>query len=132
MSAPTLKIAAPEITPEAAPYWDGARAGKLMLMRCEACGEAYHYPRPFCPFCMSRKVKWIEASGKGTIYSFTVLRRPAFAFAPAHVTLAEGPTIASGIVECPFDKISIGQEVEVTFVPSDGGPPVPMFKPAGK
>ena len=128
---PGLKIPAPTVTPEAAPYWEAAKAGRLLLMRCNACGEHYHYPRPFCPFCMSRDVAWAEASGSGTVYSFTVLRRPAFLFAPAYVTLAEGPTILSGIVAADLDSIAIGMQVQACHVPTDGGPPVLMFSPAG-
>jgi uncharacterized protein len=129
MSTPAPKIPAPAVTPEAAPYWEAAKAGKFLLMRCLACGEHYHYPRPFCPFCMSKKVEWKEASGEGIIYTFTNLRRPALGFAPAFVTLAEGPTILTGLVECDPDKVTIGQKVRVTYVPSEGGPPVPMFRP---
>ena len=129
-TAPAIKIPAPTITPEAAPYWEAAAAGRLLLMRCKACGEHYHYPRPFCPFCMSRDVAWAEASGAGVVYSFTILRRPAFLFAPAYVSLAEGPTILTGITGCDLEGIAIGMKVRACHVPSEGGPPVLMFRPA--
>ncbi|MGH7401801.1 MAG: zinc ribbon domain-containing protein, partial [Candidatus Rokuibacteriota bacterium] len=37
------------ITPEARPFWDGCRAEKLMLPRCEECGHVFFYPRILCP-----------------------------------------------------------------------------------
>lgn len=128
--AATLKIPAPTVTPEAEPYWEAAKQGRLLLMRCEACGEHYHYPRPFCPFCMSRKVAWIEASGEGSVYSFTILRRPAYVFAPAYVHLAEGPTILTGITGCDLESLAIGMKVRAVHVETEGGPPVLMFTPA--
>ena len=60
------------ITPEAKPYWDGAREGKLMVPKCQACGKAFLYPRVLCPFCSSRDIGWIQASGRGTLHSFEI------------------------------------------------------------
>ena len=60
------------VTPEARPYWDGAREGKLMIPKCQACGKAFLYPRVLCPFCASRDITWIQASGRGTLHSFEI------------------------------------------------------------
>ena len=60
------------ITPEAKPYWDGAREGKLMVPKCKACGKAFLYPRVLCPFCASRDIAWIQASGRGKLFSFEI------------------------------------------------------------
>ena len=51
---------------ETQPFWDGTREGKLLIKKCNACGEFHFYPRPFCPKCWSDDVEWYEASGKAT------------------------------------------------------------------
>jgi uncharacterized protein len=124
------KITPPHPNPETKAYWDAASQGKLLIKRCEACGELHFYPRALCPFCFSDRTVWQEASGKGTIYTFSVTRRAPVPYAIAYVTLAEGPMMMTNIVDCDLDAIRIGQAVTVVFEPSDGGPPVPMFKPA--
>ncbi|HEY2272672.1 MAG TPA: OB-fold domain-containing protein, partial [Jatrophihabitantaceae bacterium] len=64
------------------------------------------------------------------IYTFSVMRRAKEPYTIAYVTLAEGPTMMTNLVDCDFDKISIGQAVTVVFKETEGGPPVPMFAPA--
>ena len=99
-------------------------------IRCEACGEPHYYPRPICPFCGSDRTTWLEASGRGTIYSYSVFRRAPVPYAIAYVTLEEGPTMMTNIVDADLDAIRIGQRVRVRFSPTEGGPPVPTFAPA--
>ena len=130
MSAPPRTIPAPQISPETKPFWEAAAEGRLLIKYCTACGEPHHYPRAICPFCGSDKTEWIEASGRGTIYSYSVFRRAPQPYAIAYVTLAEGPTMMTNIVDCDLDALRIGQAVRVAFKPTDGGPPVPMFTPA--
>ena len=124
------KITAPPINPETQPFWDATAQGKLLIKKCTACGEPHFYPRPHCPFCFSDKVEWQEASGRGTIYTYSVMRRAPIPYAIAYVTLAEGPTMMTNIVDCDLDSIRIGQAVRLVFKTSEGGPPVPMFTPA--
>jgi uncharacterized protein len=123
------KITPPAVNPETKPFWDAAREGRFLVPFCTACGKAHWYPRAICPICASDKVEWREASGKGTIYTFSVMQRVKEPYAIAHVTLAEGPTMLTNIVDCDFDKLRIGQPVAVVFQETEGGPPVPMFKP---
>ena len=123
-------IPAPPTNPETQEFWDAAARGALLLKRCVACGEPHYYPRASCPFCGSDRTEWTEASGRGTVYAYSVFRRAPIPYAIAYVTLAEGPTVMSNIVDCDLDAIRIGQPVRVTFKPTDGGPPVPMFAPA--
>lgn len=61
----------PSPTPDTQPYWDGLLQGKLVLQRCADCGTVRHYPRPVCDHCYSMNAEWIEASGKGTVHSWT-------------------------------------------------------------
>ena len=124
------KLPAPSVSPETKEYWDAAAQGRLLVRKCTACGEAHHYPRTICPFCFSDKTEWITASGRGTLYSYSVMRRAPVPYAMAYVTLAEGPTMMTNIVDCAFDKLRIGQDVKLVFKPTEGGPPLPMFTPA--
>ena len=123
------KLPAPAVSAETQAYWDAAAKGKLLVRKCTSCGEAHHYPRTICPFCFSDKTEWIEASGKGTIYSYSVMRRAPVPYAMAYVTLAEGPRMVTNIVDCDFDKLKIGQKVHVVFKPAKEGPPIPAFAP---
>ena len=111
------------------PYWAAAREGKLFLKHCRDCGKTHYYPRPICPFCMSENTKWLTASGAGMIYSWSVERRAAEPYAIAFVTLPEGPTIMTALVDIDLDKIAIGQAVQLGFETRDEQP-VPVFRPA--
>lgn len=57
-------------------YWDGAFSGRLVLQQCQKCLRVRHYPQPMCPGCHSFDTGWIEASGAGTIYSWTITHHP--------------------------------------------------------
>ena len=123
------KIPAPVPQPGTEGFWSAASENRFVLPRCTACGKLHWYPRAVCPFCFSTEIEYRPASGKGTIYSYSVMRRTSSPYAIAYVTLEEGVTMMTNIVECELDDIDIGQAVEVVFVPTDG-PPVPMFRPA--
>jgi uncharacterized OB-fold protein len=123
-------IPAPPVTPETRPYWEAAAAGRLLVKFCTACGQPHHYPRSICPLCGSDRTEWREASGRGTIYSYSIMRRVPVPYAIAYVTLEEGVTMMTNIVGCDLEAIRIGQPVRVVFTPTDGGPPVPTFTPA--
>jgi uncharacterized OB-fold protein len=121
------KIPAPAINPETRPFWDAAAQGRLMVKKCLQCGEAHFYPRSICPFCHSDRTEWLAASGRGTIYSYSIMRRAPEPYAIAYVALEEGPKMLTNLVDCVFDEIAIGKAVRLAWQPSDGGPPVPMF-----
>jgi len=120
-------ITSPVPFPETEPYWAAAKQGKLLLKRCAACGAYHFYPRKLCPFCFCADTEWREATGEGTIYSFSVMRRAEVPYAIAYVTLAEGPTMMSNIVDCDLEAIRIGQRVRLVFKPAENGQQVPMF-----
>ena len=127
----------PAIDPDSQPYWDGAKEGRLMIQRCRATGQAFLYSRQLVPGVVDSEVEWIEASGRGTIYSFTVARRPAgqaFAddvpYVVVAVTLEEGARVMSNLVTDTPDNVAIGQAVEVFFDPVSDDLTIPKFKPA--
>lgn len=116
-------------TPETEHFWEAARNGKLLLKRCTGCGKVHYYPRALCPYCFG-DTEWMEASGEGTIYSYTVMRRVPTPYCFAYVTLAEGVTMVTNIVDCDFDRLRIGDAVRLVFKPVEGGGRIAMFTPA--
>ena len=119
----------PIIYPEAKPYWDAAGEGRLMIMRCNDCGDAYFHPRPFCPFCLSINTFFFNDTATTEIYTFTHTERAPVFQVPAMVALDEGPIMMSAIVECAPQSVAIGQRVAVTFVPTADGVALPAFRP---
>jgi uncharacterized OB-fold protein len=136
MTTPQLPAPAPNVNPETRPFWDATTEGRLILRKCTACGTVNWYPRTLCPACGSFDTEWIEAAGRGTIYSFTVTRRGSGAYrdaAPyvlAYVELAEGPRMMTNIVDCDVDALQIGDPVEVVFHDTGQGAALPRFRPA--
>jgi uncharacterized OB-fold protein len=113
------------------PYWEAAAQGRLLLRRCADCGRPHHYPREFCPHCWSDNVTWEPASGRATLYTWSVVHRndlPPFGervpYVAAVVDLAEGPRMMTEIVEPGTTGLRAGMAVEVAF--RDG---VPVFRP---
>lgn len=119
-------IPRPEMNAETQPFWDAAAQGRFLVKRCLDCGKAHWYPRTLCPFCFSGKTVWQPGSGRGTIYTFSIMRRAPVPYAVAYVTLEEGPTMLTNIVDCDFDRIRIGLPVELRFAPFEGGA-LPVF-----
>jgi uncharacterized protein len=118
-----------ETNPETKPFWDACAAGKFVLPRCKDTGKFIWYPRAISPFTFG-EVEWVEVSGKGTIYTFSVMARAEVPYAIGYVELAEGPRMMTNIVDCDLATLKIGQAVKLKFVPSENGPPMPMFTPA--
>ncbi len=124
------KVPAPTVEPETKVFWDAAAEGRLLIKRCQACGAPHYYPRSLCPFCFSDRTVWEDSAGEGVIYTFSILRRsPTGPFAIGYVTLDEGPSMLTNFVDCDLDRLTIGQRVKVSFQPTEGGPPVPVFRP---
>jgi uncharacterized OB-fold protein len=126
----------PDASPHSAPFWAAARQHRLVLQRCQACGAVQHYPRPWCTTCLSEDLGWIDSPGRGTVYSYTVIRRTAHpAFAPlvpyvyALVDLDEGPRMTTNVVGCPVDEVAIGMRVRPRFEDVDGAGTLVLFEP---
>lgn len=129
----------PESTPETEEFWAGARRGELRIQRCNTCGRAYFFPRPFCPNCSSKDVAWFTASGRGKLYSYVINYRPAYGFQDyvpyviAVVQLDEGPRMMTNIigVEPAPENLPIDLPVEVTWEKQDDTITLPIFRPIG-
>jgi uncharacterized OB-fold protein len=123
------RIPAVRALPESLPFWQAAAAGRLVVKRCAACGETHFYPRDICPFCLSADTHWLDAAGTGTVYSFSTMGRDAAAWTLAFVTLDEGVTMMTNLVDCDPSSVAIGERVKVVFKKGEGDYPVPMFTP---
>ena len=103
------------------PFWDAAREGKLLLQYDPDAGKYQFYPRPISVFGGRRNLEWREASGKGTVYTYTVSRRapPPFKnvspFVIATVELPEGVRIMTNLINCPPDRVKIGMPVRLAW-----------------
>lgn len=123
-------ISAPVPDPTTKPYWEAAREGRFLIGRCRDTGRHFFPPRGVSPFTLSSNVELVEASGRGAIYSFSVMR-VAQPYAPAMVELEEGPRVFTNIVDCDFAAIRIGMKVRLVWKATEGeGAPVAMFTPS--
>lgn len=103
-------------------FWKGLREHKLLILRCGDCGYWIYSPLASCPQCLSFNVAPEPVSGRGTIYSFTVVHRE-FAqgikppYVAAFVDLDEQPALRllSNIVNCRVSDVEIGMPVRVVF-----------------
>ena len=127
----------PVVDPESAPYWAALKERRLILKRCRDCGRHHFYPRALCPHCHSDALEWATASGRGSVYSYTVARRPAGpafkADAPyvvAVVELDEGARMMTNIVTDDVESVRIGQRVAVAFDAVTDEITLPKFRPA--
>jgi len=126
---------APSMTADSQFFWDGAKAGRLLIQRCAACGALRHPPRPMCPQCHSLEWDTLESSGRGTVYSFVMPRHPQFPFFDddyivALIELEEGTRLVSNLVDVAPEDARIGMAVVVRFDEFDGGVVLPVFTPA--
>ncbi|MBM4763677.1 Zn-ribbon domain-containing OB-fold protein [Bacillus sp. B15-48] len=108
-------------------FWDGCQEGKLMIQKCQDCRNHIFYPREVCPHCMSEHLDWVEATGKGKVYSYTIARRaghPSYKgdlpYIVALIELEEGVRLMSNIIHCDVEEIRCDMDVEVIFQEQEG------------
>lgn len=118
------------------PFFEGAREHKLMLQRCRACNTATWPVNSRCPTCLSDDLTWVQASGRGVLYSFVLMHQvfhPGFAsevpYNIAEVDLEEGVRMVSNIVGCSNADLCIGMPLAVTFEDINAEISLPKFKP---
>lgn len=127
-------LPAPRTNPDSAAYWEAAAGERLVVRRCADCAALHFPPRHLCPSCWSDRLEWVDASGLGRVYTFTVMRRapmPEFAAAVPYVValidLDEGPRLMANIVGDDAFEVAIGDRVEVCFEVR-GEARVPQFR----
>lgn len=123
-------------TPVSKHYWEACRNHQLLIQHCPACGHYQFYPRSFCTECLHGKPQWAEASGHGTVETWTVVRRPvseAYAadtpYVIALIRLDEGPVMMSRVTRCDPETVKTGMRVEVVFEDWTDEIAVPNFMP---
>jgi uncharacterized OB-fold protein len=132
---PTKPVPVPD--ERSSPFFDGAREGRLMLQHCAGCGKWSFPVRERCPFCFAAALEWRPASGRGRLYTFTIMHQmfhPGFAaggpYNVAQVDLAEGVRITSNVVGVQADALRIGMALEAVFEDAGDGVRLPKFRPA--
>jgi uncharacterized OB-fold protein len=127
----------PEITPLTEPFWRGAQERRLMVQRCNDCSDYRFPPEIYCLACGSENGEWVQASGRATLYSWTVGHPPMLPYfmerAPwpvAVVQLEEGPRMVTNIVDAPPDDYEIGMALTVDFEDVDDDVTLPVFRRA--
>lgn len=122
--------------PDWEPFWTGCKRGVLLIQHCARCENFRYPPSPICHSCLSPNYRWVEASGKGTLYSFVIAHRALdpywkgeLPYLVAVIELAEGPRLLSNLVDARFDEVQIGMAVRVIFEPLIEEIVVPRFKP---
>src|SRR6202020_272149 len=124
------RVDIPTIDAASAPYWEAARRGQLLIAECAACGRVHHYPRPFCPHCWSEDVHPVQASGSGTLYTYSTVYvndlapfKERLPYVAAIVELAEGPRLMTTIEGGGPDDLLVGMPVTAVFRPVDDADP---------
>ena len=134
MTRADARIPLPQPTQLSKPHWDGCREGVLRVQRCSDCGVFVFIPQPVCTGCLGGNLTWVESSGRGTLYSYTVVHRPqqpAFdvPYTVAVVELEEGWFMLSNLVDVLPEAIEIGMPLEVTFREMSSEIALPYFRP---
>lgn len=134
MSEPVAERPRPEPSELTVPFWDAAREHMLVRPVCSACGRNFFTPQIACPACLSVEWAYEESSGRGTVYSATVVHRAPFPGLPtpyqvAIVDLDEGWSMLTNVVDSSEAPTPIGTEVEVVWIDVDAKLTLPAFRP---
>jgi uncharacterized OB-fold protein len=134
-SAMRFDLPAPDL--ETKPFWDGCKEGRFLIRHCNACGTDHYYPRPFCPTCWSDDVAWKEASGRATLYTYSVVHvndLPPFGervpYVAAIVELEEGPRVMTNVEGVEHEALQIGMPLVVDYKPISDDITIAIFRPA--
>ena len=129
----------PRIDEVSRPYWEAAKRHELFLQQCQECGNYRYPPGETCPSCLSDRLEWNKASGRASVYTWTVFHQvyhPAFEkdvpYAVVAVELDEGPRLITNLVDCKVEAINIGMPVEVVFDDVTEEITLPKFRPVSQ
>ena len=128
-------IPLPRPTETSQPHWDGCKQGELLVQQCTDCNAYVFIPQESCTGCQGSNLHWVKSSGKGVLYSYTIVFRPQriefeVPYVVAIVELEEGWHMLSNLIECDLDAVKVGMSVEVSFKKMTEEITLPMFKPA--
>lgn len=135
MSDQTPAKPLPRPTPGAEHYWASATRGEFVLPHCRACDRVFFYPRRWCPHCFGQDLDWRAASGRGRVYSYSVVHQAPFPayqadvpYVLAVIELEEGPRMMANVLHCDPAEVQVDMPVEVTFE-RRGEMQIPQFQP---
>ena len=135
MAGPPL----PRPTPMTAPFWDGCRAHELRLQRCDNCGAHRFYPSAACHKCASEHYIWVPVTGRGTVYTWTVIRRALdpvwaarvpFTVVVVAVDVPGRPLIPGTLLDCAPDAVTAEMPVEIFFQDLNDEITLPCWQPS--
>ncbi len=119
------------------PFWDATKRHELVLPRCTRCGRFHFYPREVCPHCSAQSLEWVPASGRGRLYTYTIIHQPenrAFAadvpYAHCIVRLDEGVAMVANVVDCPLEDLRVDMPLVAVFDDVTPDWTLVKFKPA--
>lgn len=125
----------PDADAVSAPFWQAAAEGRLLIQECPACHHRQHYPRALCTACAATP-EWLECSGRGTVYTFTVVRqygarpfRDELPYVIAMVEIEEGLLVFGSVTDCDVESMHIGMPVEAHFVKAADDIGIPYWRP---
>ena len=129
-------LPAPDV--ESAPFWSACRDHRLTMQCCSECEHHQYPPATFCEKCRSSKLRWVAVSGRGSVFSWIVVRHPipsdvfgdVVPYVVALIELEEGPRMASNVIGCDVEAITDGMAVEVVFEDVTPEVSLPRFRPA--
>ena len=122
----------------ASPFWRSVDRRAMALPRCGACGRFHFYPRPVCPECWSDKLDWRPVRGRGTVWSYTIVRfahgahegwKTRVPYAVALIELEEGVRMMGNVVDCAVESVHTGMAVRLAYREYEDGL-IPAFVPA--
>jgi uncharacterized OB-fold protein len=121
------------------PWWEAAAEHRLVVQRCTSCEHTRHPPAPICPECRSGESDWKEVSGRGEVYTFTIVHRPIAAgqelpYLVAVIALegSGGLRIISNLVGVDPGEVAIGLPVEVVWEEMSVDLAIPRFRPVSE
>jgi len=112
----------PYVDSDNKPFYDGCARGELWMQRCVETQKFQFYPRPVSVHT-GGPVEWVKCAGRGTVHTFTIIRRnypepyfePITPYVVAIIDLAEGVRMMSNITGCALEDVKIGMRVEAFF-----------------
>ncbi|MBT3535560.1 MAG: DNA-binding protein [Rhodospirillaceae bacterium] len=114
-------------------FWQGTKAGELMLQYCPDTNQFQHYPRPISIYTGKRNLQWRKVAGTGVVYACTIVRVPGpgmegrLPLSVVTVEMDEGVRILGNILNREPDTVAIGQRVELAWDAIDDETVYPAF-----
>jgi uncharacterized protein len=128
----------PRPTKISAPFWKACHERVFQMQKCDSCHQFVWFPMYMCPHCGNMEMSWTELSGRGTVYSLSLIIDPvSAACAPdgpltvALVELDEGPVMMTNIIGEGAEDVAIGDRVSLVFQQVSDDVTLPVFERAG-